>query len=318
MSEPPSQCLAAFFLQKPFTSDTEQMGCYYFNILNAVYLCKAFNAAIVPPLLPLCPRDNSRVEKQAQRDWASSILEISSISSDQVLDYSKVPSIGFEEFVARSNCRVRLPDKLRELEICGTLFIHDPESVYWILHLPQRWDIQQVDEYIFYNESYPMLPLREAPLELTPAWFVEKSTKPFLGVHWRRGDRGNAKLGQIGLHLWLSTEPGLVAKEINRYLERNPDLDWVYVSTNSGSEDDRRELKRLVSKPLYFFERPSSVPPKDHWRWDICDLLLSAQAQHLLLSPGGFKNSSAFGRLMIAQYYQNHPSDALVSFLPLV
>jgi hypothetical protein len=40
---------AVFFIQKPFTADTEQLGCYYFNILNATIKCKSWNAAIVPP-----------------------------------------------------------------------------------------------------------------------------------------------------------------------------------------------------------------------------------------------------------------------------
>jgi hypothetical protein len=309
---------AVLFIQKPFTSDTEQMGCYYFNILSAVYLCRQLEAAMVPPLLPLCPRDNYRVEKQAHRDWASAILEISSIPSEQVLDYSNVASVSLDEFYSSSGGKARLPDKSNSLDVRGFRFTNDPDSEFVLLHLPQRWDINQHDPHVFFNESYPLLPLLESPLDLAPAWFREASKKPFLGVHWRRGDRGNAKLGQIGLHLWMSTEPAVVAKQINVYLESNPELAWVYVSTNSGSEEDRKTLQRLVKKPLYFFERPANIPPREHWRWDICDLLLAAQAQHLLLSPGGFTHSSAFGRLMIAQCYKNHPSDALISFIPLI
>ena len=71
-------CKAVYFFQKPFTADTEQMGCYYFNILQAVELCKRWGAAIVPPRFPLCPRDNTKVEFNSTDHWASSILAIGS------------------------------------------------------------------------------------------------------------------------------------------------------------------------------------------------------------------------------------------------
>lgn len=307
---------AILFYQKPFTAETEQMGCYYFNILNAVLQCKALDCQIVPPLLPLCPRDNTKVEKQPEISWSSAILTIGEISSDKVLEYSKVPHISLSEFIEQSKGRVRMQPQ--SLSFRGQMFYQDETSEYWIQALPGRWDTEGNDPNTFFCELYSMLPLHQHPLSRTPPWFVEESKKPFLGVHWRRGDRGNYSLGPIALALWNSTQPEQVANEINRILAKNSDLEWVYVSTNSGSEKDRQTLQRLVKKPLRYLERDTILEPLDIWQWDICDLLLCSQAKYLLLSPGGLLRSSAFGRLMIAQNYLNHPTDALNSFMPIV
>jgi len=308
---------AIYFIQKPFTVDTEQIGCYYFNILQAVELCRKHGAAIVPPQLPLCPRDNKKVEFNSTDHWSSSILAIGSVDSRRVLDYSQVASLSFEEFCRQSNHRVKM--EYDGVDISGISFTADPTSKYVVLDLPPRWDLQGKDPLIFYNELYPILPLRLSLIEgKIPEWYTYYSKSCFLGVHWRRGDRGNAIMGAIGKRLWASTEPEAVGKYINQYLKKHPEITWVYVSTNSGSFIDRRALSRIVEKPLYYFEYDYTVPPLEIWKWDLTDLMLCAKAKHLILSPGGLERSSAFGRLMYAECLRQNPEDALVSFMPMV
>jgi hypothetical protein len=310
-------CTAVYFIQKPFTPDTEQLGCYYFNILQAVELCKTLSAAIVPPIMPLCPRDNTKVEINSTDHWKSSILEIGSVSSTEVLDYNSITTLSLNEFYIRSNGKVKM--KSSDFKIAGFKFILDNSSDYWILDLPARWDTQGNDPYIFYNTLYPILPINTSIISgKIPDWYAVLSENPFLGVHWRRGDRGNKVLGQIGRALWYSTEPVQVAKYINIYLEKNRDIEWVYVSTNSGSLIDRETLKGLVKKPIYYFDRPLNIKPLDIWKWDLVDLLLCAKSCHIILSPGGLNNSSAFGRLMYAECLKQNPETALVQFLPML
>jgi hypothetical protein len=311
-----SRCQAIYFLQKPFNANTEQLGCYYFNVLEAVEQCINYKVSIVPPRLPLCPRDNTKVELNSMNPWDSSIRTIGSVDSSEVLDYSKISILTLREFYYNSNGKVRM--KGQTLDISGLIFNSEATSEYWILDLPSRWDLQGKDHNIFYNILYPTLPLKNTVLEgRIPDWYIDKSKIPFLGVHWRRGDRGNTTLGSIGKYLWKSTDPINVAACINKYLVINPELEWVYVSTNSGSDSDRKKLCELVNKPLYYFKIPR-VLPLEQWKWDIADLLLCAKAKHLILSPGSLQNSSAFGRLMYAECLQQNPTDAIVSFIPLI
>ena len=310
-------CIAIYFLQKPFTANTEQMGCYYFNILEAVELCRSLNASIVPPQLPLCPRDNKKVELNSTDHWYSSILAIGSIDSTKVIDYTNIKTITVSEFHNQSNGTVKMNNE--SLTISGLNFLKDDNSKYWIVDLPKRWDIQGRDPHIFYSSLYQLLPLKTSILDSRiPEWYKNNCKKSFLGVHWRRGDRGNSILGQIGKHLWASTEPRLVGKYINNYISKNPDIEWVYVSTNSGSAIDRKILSETVIKPLYYFDTPFEIPALERWKWDISDLLMCAKAKHLLLSPGGLTNSSAFGRLIYAECLRQNPDDALVNFIPFV
>lgn len=311
-----SRCQAIYFLQKPFNANTEQLGCYYFNILEAVDYCTNYKVQMVPPRLPLCPRDNTKVELNYMNQWDSSIRVIGSVDSSEVLDYSKISTLTLGEFYYNSNGKVRMKDQT--LDISGFIFSSESESEYWILDIPSRWDLQGRDHHIFYNILYPVLPFRNSVLEgRIPEWYINKSKTPFLGVHWRRGDRGNSTLGIIGKYLWESTNPINVAIFINNYLVRNPELEWVYISTNSGSDNDRTKLCDLVNKPVYYFNIPK-VLPLEQWKWDITDLLLCAKAKHLILSPGNLQNSSAFGRLMYAECLQQNPTDALVSFMPII
>ena len=308
-----SRCEGIFFLQAPFTANTEQLGCYYFNILEATEQAKMYGARIVPPRMPLCPRDNTRVEIDSTKPWDSSILKIGSVDSSEVLDYSQIPTMSLNEFYSKSNGEVRMD--MFTLDISGMIFISEPTSKYWIMNMPSRWDTDESDDTIFYNILYPSLPFNPNILDARiPAWYIEESKKPFLGVHWRRGDRGNIAMGELGQLLWSSTNPAHVADYINSYLLKNPELEWVYVSTNSGSNNDRILLRKLVKKPLYYFNMPE-VDPLEQWKYDITDLLLCAKAKHLVLSPGNLNKSSAFGRLMYAECLQQNPSDALVSFI---
>jgi hypothetical protein len=307
--------VAVYFIQPPFTAKTEQLGCYYFNILLSIELCRKWNAAIVPPRIPLAPRDNTKVELNSTEDWAKYIFQLGSVDSKEVLDYSKIKTIDLHEFYRASAGRVFM--KQDTLDVSGLQFTKDASSKYFVLNMPPRWDTQSYDPHIFYNELYGMLPLNSNIIEQrVPEWYDTLKGQPFLGVHWRRGDRGNASLGHIGRVLWLSTEPCLVAIHINKYLLENPHLQWVYVSTNSGCQTDKELLRTLVKKPLHFFNRPTDVKPLDIWKWDLTDLLLCAKTDHLLLSPGDLNNSSAFGRLMYAESLRQNPETALVRFMP--
>ena len=310
------RCEGIYFLQRPFTVNTEQLGCYYFNILEALEQCKIHGAAIVPPRMPLCPRDNTLVELNSSQPWDSSIRIVGSVDSTEVLEYSSISTLTLNEFYNKSNGNVRM--KSQTIDISGMIFTSEPSSKFWIMDLPSRWDIQGRDPHIFYNILYPLLPLNPNVVDgRIPEWYTIKSKESFLGVHWRRGDRGNATLGSIGNLLWNSTQPNHVADCINMYLLKNPELEWVYVSTNSGSKEDRRGLCSLVNKPVYYFENPV-CEALEQWKWDVTDLLLCAKAKHLLLSPGTLQNSSAFGRLMYAECLQQNPTDALVSFMPYI
>lgn len=309
------QCEGIYFIQKPFTVNTEQMGCYYFNILNALIKAKDLGAAIVPPLLPLAPRDNISVELNSDKSWSGSILDFGSINSADVLDYSSIKTLTLAEFHTRSNGRVNMKDDI--VTISDFTFINYSTSSYIITDLPGRWDTQGNDPQLFYRGLYKSLPLRSDFID-EPAWFSSLKLKPFLGVHWRRGDRGNITLGEIGKRLWHSTEPDKVAACINRYIENHPELEWVYVSTNSGSEGDRQLLKSLVKLGLYYLDIPNGEPALNLWKWDITDLFMCSKASYLLLSPGGFQNSSAFGRLICAEYLKFNHNEPHIKFMQLV
>ena len=205
------------------------------------------------------------------------------------------------------------------IDIQGFHFKKDINSKFHITNLPGRWDTEGHDPHIFYSTLYPTLPLNyESVKAYIPLWYNIRSTKPFLSVHWRRGDRGNTVLGEIGRHLWISTEPRTLAKYINKYLEQNPKIDWVCVSTNSGSVFDRSILQSLVKKELIYINADPNTKPLDLWKWDILSIFLCAASPNLLLSPGGIRNSSAFGRLMYAECLQQNPETAIVEFMPLL
>jgi hypothetical protein len=308
---------AVYFIQKPFTADTEQIGCYYFNILHAVELCRSWKAAIVPPKMPLAPRDNVKVELNPADHWKHAILEYGSVDSREVLDYSKMATMSFDDFCTKSNRQVCMTNE--SIEIQGIQFNQDSNSKFLITELPSRWDTQGHDPQIFYNSLYSSLPLNHTLIDKNiPLWYSIRFKSPFLAVHWRRGDRGNRILGSIGHRLWISTEPDTVARHINNYLECNPEIEWVCVSTNSGSEFDKEVLQSLVKKELFYFEAPPNVKPLDIWKWDFLELLLCAATPNLMLSPGGLQHSSAFGRLMYAECLQKNPETALVKFMPLL
>ena len=308
------RCEAVYFIQKPFTVDTEQMGCYYFNILSAYIKAKALGAAIVPPLLPLAPRDNKLVELNSDKPWSGSILDFGSINSAEVLDYSKIKTLSLEEFYSKSNGLVKMKEDI--MNISGFIFMKLDTSSYIITELPKRWDTQYNNPSLFYNGLYRELPFRSDNID-EPAWFTNLKFSPFLGVHWRRGDRGNVTLGLIGQRLWKSTEPETVAAHINNYIEENPQIEWVYVSTNSGSDEDRDLLTSLVKLELYFMDEVEDHP-LNLWKSDLTDLFLCSKASHLLLSPGGLHNSSAFGRLLCAEYLRSNHNEPHVKFMPLI
>ena len=296
-----------YFYQKPFTVNSEQMGCYYFNILQAVEYCRLLNATIVPPLFPLCPRDNTMVEVYKSMHWENSILTIDSISSTEVLEYT-IPTMHLDEFIQASSKRVNMNHLT--LDINSIIFHQDIHSPYWILDMTPRWDLQGNAISFFYNKLYKTLPFKHINLSNIDI------VRPCLGVHWRRGDRGNITMGHIGQRLWNSTEPDQVAKHINSYLEQDPTIKSVYISTNSGSKRDRSNLESLIHAPVYFLSRPNTNP-LDHWKWDLTDLFLCSSATHILLSPGGLQHSSAFGRLIYAEALRKNPNVTVTS-MPLL
>jgi hypothetical protein len=308
-------CEGIYFIQKPFTVNTEQMGCYYFNILSACIKAKELGAAIVPPYLPLAPRNNKLVELNADQPWSASILDFGRINSADVLNYSRTKTLTLQEFHTRSNGHANM--KYEKVTIEGLDFINDSTSKYTIADLPGRWDTQGNDPQLFYRGLYKTLPLR-SDITIEPKWFKYSRSRPFLGVHWRRGDRGNVTLGEIGKHLWNSTEPDKVAACINRYIEQHPELEWVYVSTNSGSDEDRGLLRDLVKINLHYLDIPEDINPLDLWKCDLTDLFMCSKASHLLLSPGGINNSSAFGRLIYAEYLKRNHNEPYIKFMPFI
>ena len=311
------ECKAIYFIQKPFTSKTQQMGCYYFNILQAVELCRIWGAAIVPPMLPLAPRDNNKVELDHNEPWEDSILEYGSIDSSKVLDYSQVKTISFNNFCKESNLNVYTNSD--NLDISGVKFTKNKQSKYFILNIPPRWDTQKNNEMTFYRIIYSTFPFRNDIFKHNiPEWYLNICNTPFLGVHWRRGDRGNACLGSIGKTLWYATEPDKVAMIINTYIEENPGLSWVYISTNSGSMDDKELIMQLVKVPVYFLDVPEGVEALDRWKWDVTDLFMCAKAKHIILSPGGLTGSSAFGRIILAESMRQNIDRTKYSFMPFI
>ena len=305
---------AVYFIQKPFTADTEQLGCYYFNILSACIKAKELGAAIVPPYLPLAPRDNKSVELNSDKPWSGSILDFGRINSADVLDYSSIKTLTLTEFHTRSNGRVNMTHEKYTIENYN--FINDVTSKYTIADLPGRWDTQGNDPQLFYKDLYKILPLRSDIIN-EPKFFHSLKDYTFLGVHWRRGDRGNVTLGEIGKRLWNSTDPDKVAACINRYIEQHPEIEWIYVSTNSGSDEDRELLKKLVKRYIHYLDVPEGENPLQLWNWDLTDLFMCSKGSHLLLSPGGFQNSSAFGRLICAEYLK-HTKEPFIKFMPLL
>ena len=147
-----------YFYQPPFTANSEQMGCYYFNILEAVELCRSLHAAIVPPRVPLCPRDNTMVEVYSSTHWDTSIITIDSVASTEVLDYKDVSTLSLNEFIEASGKRVTM--KYSRLVYNGVEFIQDLQSPYLLLDMPARWDLQERDSSIFYTQLYKTLPLK--------------------------------------------------------------------------------------------------------------------------------------------------------------
>lgn len=238
--------------------------------------------------------------------WDTSILTIDSVSSTEVLDYTNASTLSLNEFIEASGKRVTM--KHSTLKVNQVEFIQDLQSPYLLLDMTSRWDLQGRDTSIFYTNLYRSLPFRE-PNTHNAVNFK----KPYLGVHWRRGDRGNVSMGEIGKRLWASTEPEQVAKQINAVLMANPAITHVYISTNSGSKRDRQRLTQLVNAQVYCLERPSAIAAVDHWRWDLTDLFLCSQAEHILLSPGGLHHSSAFGRLIYAEALRKNPNVTVTS-----
>ncbi|NBO70946.1 hypothetical protein EBV26_10750 [bacterium] len=317
MSQDIEECKAVYFIQKPFTSKTEQMGCYYFNILQAVELCKIWGAAIVPPMLPLAPRDNYKVELDHTQPWEDSILEYGSINSSEVFDYSKVKTISFNDFCRESDLNVY--SNSNNLDISGVQFTKNTKSKYFILNMPPRWGTQKNNEMTFYKIIYSTFPFRnDICKQNIPEWYLNISDTPFLGVHWRRGDRGNLSLGSIGKSLWYATEPDKVAMVINTYIEEHSGLSWVYISTNSGSIDDKELIIRLVKVPVYFLKVPEGVEALDRWKWDVTDLFMCAKAKHIILSPGNLTTSSAFGRIILAESMRQNIDRTQYSFMPFI
>lgn len=291
------------------------MGCYYFNILSAYIKAKELGAAIVPPYLPLAPRDNKLVELNSDQPWSASILDFGRVNSADVIDFSSTKTLTLTEFHTRSNGHVNMTHDTLSIE--GLDFTNDPTSKYTITDLPGRWDTQGHDPQLFYRELYKTLPLR-SDINNEPKWFRSLKLRPFLGVHWRRGDRGNITLGEIGKRLWHATEPDKVAASINRYIEKHSELEWVYVSTNSGSDEDKELLRKLVKIELFYLDIPQDENPLELWKWDLTDLFMCSKASHLLLSPGGINNSSAFGRLICAEYLKRNHNEPHIKFMPFV
>ena len=74
----------------------------------------------------------------------------------------------------------------------------------------------------------------------------------YIGVHWRRGDRGHPEMGALGDLMWQLSSPEHLSCELNRLLLEWPAATSVFVGTNCGTPADRALLRRLVHVPLVF------------------------------------------------------------------
>jgi hypothetical protein len=73
---------------------------------------------------------------------------------------------------------------------------------------------------------------------------------PFLAVHWRRGDRGHAEVGQWGQYYWRISGVSNVIERIRSIMNQSS-VSRVFIATNSGSPTELAELLAATSGVTY-------------------------------------------------------------------
>jgi len=67
----------------------------------------------------------------------------------------------------------------------------------------------------------------------------------FIAAHWRRGDRGHSEMEAYGADFWRISQPRNFACIINKMVLESG-ITRIFVATNSGSEEDKFELRDSV------------------------------------------------------------------------
>ncbi len=73
---------------------------------------------------------------------------------------------------------------------------------------------------------------------------------PFLAVHWRRGDRGHAEVGQWGQYYWHLSRVSNVIQRVRSIMNQSS-ISRVFIATNSGSRAELAELLAATSGVVY-------------------------------------------------------------------
>jgi hypothetical protein len=101
-------------------------------------------------------------------------------------------------------------------------------------YYPQFWD----DYFEMRKGQVANQEISQYANQLIERWFGKE---PFLGVHWRRGDRGHAEMANWGRCYWEWSQPGQISNRLCEILqERN--IRHVFIATNSGSPEDRARV----------------------------------------------------------------------------
>ena len=121
----------------------------------------------------------------------------------------------------------------------------------------------------------------------------------YVGVHWRRGDRGHPEMGEQGDRMWALSQPEHLSCEINRLLlEYN--VSAVFVGTNCGTPADRERLRALVHAPLVFL---SDLGLFQDWQHGLdavtVEMFVLAYAKVFLTAGDSFWGSSTISRLVV-------------------
>mmetsp|Transcript_9794 Transcript_9794/g.16069 ORF Transcript_9794/g.16069 Transcript_9794/m.16069 type:complete len:538 (+) Transcript_9794:213-1826(+) len=115
----------------------------------------------------------------------------------------------------------------------------------------------------------------------------------FIAAHWRRGDK-------LIEEVFARMTPKYLAKRLNRLITRSGGtkvIKSVFLATNSGSEDDIRELRKRLWVPVVMY------PSADDWResvdHSIVEQILCVEAEWFLGAPYSWHVTSAFTRMVM-------------------
>lgn len=99
----------------------------------------------------------------------------------------------------------------------------------------------------FWRETTNMLPVWDkmmdafsaaSPPERIATQCAKQSPqgRPYACIHWRRGDRGNAEMGDYGARYWKASSPDALKKRIQLLRQKHQEIGEVFIMTNAGKE----------------------------------------------------------------------------------